>query len=444
MRDLLLVAFLLVAIYYSFRKPFIGVAAWIWIALTAPPAWAFGVSRHFRLNLTIVMVTALAYFVYKNKPKFQFTPIHFWVTAFCFWMLVSTIFNLRIDSGYAWSKYIEFVKVVTLFYFITLTVDKRLHVDTIVWAIVLSISAYAGMEAVKFVMSGGGHRIVGKAGIIADRNDLAVAINMCLPLVLYLWSVTKHKYIKLGLLFLALLNVVAIMGTYSRGGFVGLIILLFAMWLRSNRKLVYALLAFIMLPMLYANAPQDWKERQSTVESAATEDGSFIGRLWAWKIATLIAIDNPMTGGGFKATTDPVLWQSYAPFTPNFGPVDTPDIPVDLKPKAAHNIYFQVLGSAGFFGLFIFLMMGLSAYLSCLKCSKKAKKENAEWRKNLSSAITLSIVGFGVTGINVSLAYFELVYALLAIVAVIAYKELNNNEELSAMDRQNQFKKGIS
>ena len=420
MRDILLVGFLFVAIFYSFKKPFLGVAAWIWIALMAPAAWTFGFSQSFRLNLTIVLVTAIAYVFSKRKEPFKFTSIHFWVFLFAFWMLISTIFNLRVNSDYAWIKLTEFSKIIALFLFITLTVKKELHINTLVWAIVLAISSYAAMEGVKFLLSGGGHRIAGKAGIIADRNDLAVAINMCLPLIFYLWSVTKNKNVKLGLAGLAALNVIAIVGTYSRGGFVGLTILLFAMWLKSNRKLVYALLACLVLPILMANAPQDWVDRQNTVETAATDDGSFIGRLWAWKIATLIAIDNPMTGGGFKATTDPVLWSTYAPSTPDFGPIETPEVPFNLTPKAAHNIYFQVLGSSGFVGLFIFLAMMMTGFLTCLKMASLAKKNNIEWAHRLSSAVSLSFIAYGITGINVSLAYFELVYALLAIVIALA------------------------
>ncbi|PID43522.1 MAG: putative O-glycosylation ligase, exosortase A system-associated [Proteobacteria bacterium] len=421
MRDILLVGFLFVVIYFSFRKPFIGVSAWVWMALTAPGYWAFGFSRHFRLNLTIVLVTAVAYLFYKNKPKFQFTALHFWVFAFGFWTLISTIFNIQIDSGYVWEKYIEFLKILVLFFFVALSVEKKVHIDTFVWAIVLSISAYAGMEAVKFILSGGGHRIVGRAGIIADRNDLAVAVNMCIPLILYLRTTVSHKYLKLGLLILALLNVVAIVGTYSRGGFVGLAILSFAVWLKSNRKLIYALLAAALLPVLYENAPQDWRERQSTVETAATEDSSFIGRLWAWKIATLIAVDYPFTGGGFKATTDPVLWNTYAPFTPEYGPVQTPPIPIGESPKAAHNIYFQVLGGSGFVGLFLFLAMMLTGFFRCQKYARIAKKGNNPWQTELLNAIALSFIAYGITGINVSLAYFELVYAFLALVAVIPH-----------------------
>lgn len=429
MRDILLVLFLFVAIYYSFKRPYLGVAAWIWIALMAPTKWAFGFSQSFRLNFTIVIITALSYLVAKKEFKLKITAIHFWVMLFCFWMLISTIFNLRIDSDFVWSKYIEFLKVIALFIFITLTVYNKKSVDTIIWAIVLSISAYGAFEAVKFILSGGGHRIVGRAGIIQDRNDLAVAINMCIPLIFYLWSVTKHKHLKRGLLGLAVFNALAIIGTYSRGGFIGLSILAFAMWLRSERKMLYVMLAIIALPILYANAPDDWKERQSTVETASTQDSSFIGRLWAWKVATLIAIDNPATGGGFKATTDPLLWYTYASETPNFGPIETPPILPEMAPLAAHNIYFQVLGSAGFIGLFIFLMMLLTSYISVRRCASRADKKNIEWRKNLANAISLSLIAYGITGLNVSLAYFELVYALLAIIIVLTNLDKQDEKE---------------
>ena len=273
MRDIFIVLFFLVTVYYCFKKPYIGVAAWIWIAFMIPTSWAFGFSQHLRLNLSIVLLLVVSYVLYRDKPKYNFTNIHFWVFLFCFWMLISTIFNLRLDSDYAWFKYREFVKVILLFVFITLTVHNKKSIDTIVWAIVLSVSAYAAMEATKFLLSFGGHEIVGRPGILEDRNDIAVAINMCLPLVLYLWSESQHKMVKLGLLILAALNVVAIVGTYSRGGFIGLVVLLFAIWLKSNRKFLYVILTIISLPLLYSAAPASWKERQSSVETASTQDG---------------------------------------------------------------------------------------------------------------------------------------------------------------------------
>ncbi len=424
MRDLFLLIFFLITIYFTFKRPFIGVCAWIWIALTAPTLWAFGFSTHLRLNLSIVVITFLAYLFSQKNKSFRLGTLGWLVLLFCFWTFISSMTHITYDTAKIWGYFSDFVKVVALFFFAVLLLRTRYQIDTFIWCIVLSVSSYAGMEACKFILSGGGHEIIGRAGVIQDRNDLAVAINMSIPLMVYLLSTTKLKLIRYGLMGLIALNIIAIIGTYSRGGFVGLSILAIAFWWRSHYKIPLAIIAILMIPVLYEKTPEDWRDRQTTVATATTEDSSFIGRLWAWKISTMIALDNPMTGGGFRAVTDPILWHSYAPYTPGFGPIETPTIPEDLEPKAAHNIYFQVLGDHGFVGLSIFLMILISILWINRSNGVKAKKHKQLWCEKLSSAIGLSLVGFCVTGANVSLAYFDLFYALAGIVSAIAIHQM--------------------
>ena len=432
MRDLWLLGFLLVTIYFTFRRPYIGVAAWAWIALMAPANWAFGFSQSLRLNLTIVLVTTVAYFFATKNKALKINGTGFWIILFGTWTLVSTAMNLSSDPAWVWSYWNQFIKVLLLFFFITLTVSKRLHIDTLIWAIVFAISAYAAMEAVKFVLSGGSHRITGRAGIIEDRNDLAVAINMCIPLLIYLLQTAEHKLLKTGLWVLLVLNIISIVGTYSRGGFIGLGVVAFAFWLKSRHKVILGMVALLAIPFLFDLAPEEWRERQSSISSAAEADSSFIGRLWAWKVSTLIALDFPLTGGGFGAVTEPRLWNYYAPETPEFSPLYTRPIPPYQAPKAAHNIYFQVLGDHGFVGLGIFLMCLLLAFLNNMKNVRVARQYDVHWYQKLASALTLSLVGYGITGANVSLAYFDLLYAVLGIVAVMA---MNREALLSISDR---------
>ena len=294
MRDILVLIFLLAAIYFSFKKPYLGVCAWIWVALLAPANWAFGFSQHLRINLAIVLITMLSYVFVQKDKKVKFGSQGFYILLFCLIGFLSTVTHLQVDSDAVWYELNKFIKVMMLYLFVMLTLKKRLHIDTFIWAIVLSLSSYAAVEALKFIISLGGYRIVGVAGIIEDRNDLAVAINMCIPLIIYLWSVTKHHHLKLGLLALIFLNILSVIGTYSRGGFIGLTILAVFMWFKSKRKFSLALVAALIIPLLYINAPDSWKERQTTISTATTKDGSFIGRLWAWKISTLIALDNPL------------------------------------------------------------------------------------------------------------------------------------------------------
>ncbi|MBU1310850.1 MAG: putative O-glycosylation ligase, exosortase A system-associated [Gammaproteobacteria bacterium] len=420
MRDLLLVIFFFIVVYFTFKRPFIGVCAWIWIALTAPTLWAFGFSTHLRLNLSIVLITFIAYVVAEKNKSVHLSKIGWLVLLFCFWTFLSSLTHITYETAKIWGYFVDFIKVVMLFFFAILLLKKRYQIDTFIWCIVLSVSSYAGMEGLKFLLSGGGHEVVGRAGVIQDRNDFAVAINMSLPLIAYLYFTAKHKLIRLGLLGLAALNVIAVIGTYSRGGFIGLAILAIAFWWRSKYKIPLALLAFLLVPILYQKAPEDWRERQTTVATAATEDSSFIGRLWAWKISSMIALDHPLTGGGFRAVTNPIVWSNYAPYTADFGPIQTPAIPPELRPKAAHNIYFQVLGDHGFVGLIIFLAMLGSTYFSNLRTNKLCRNQPEHlWLYHLSSALNLSIIGYGITGANVSLAYFDLLYAVLAIVVAM-------------------------
>ena len=115
MRDLLIVGFLLVAIFYAFKRPYLGVTAWVWIALAAPTEWAFGFSQSFRPNLTIVLVTAIAYLFSGEARGARFNGLFGIVVAFCGWTFLSTAANDSFDSAWVWDYWVRFVKVVLLF-----------------------------------------------------------------------------------------------------------------------------------------------------------------------------------------------------------------------------------------------------------------------------------------------------------------------------------------
>jgi probable O-glycosylation ligase (exosortase A-associated) len=215
---------------------------------------------------------------------------------------------------------------------------------------------------------------------------------------------------------------VSIVGTGSRGGFIGLVVLGIAFWLKSRHKVALFCAALLLVPILYEKTPEEWRDRQATIATAAHEDSSFIGRLWAWKISTMIAMDYPTTGGGFGAVLEPNLWNYYAPRTPYFPPLETPESPAWQNPKAAHNIYFQVLGDHGFVGLMIFLSILIFAFLGSVGNSRRGRASGVVWYQKLSESLTLSVIGYAITGANVSLAYFDGFYAILGLVTVLTLR----------------------
>jgi len=424
MRDLGITFLFLAIIYFSFRRPFIGVSAWIWVALAYPAGWAWGFSTNFRINFTVAILTYFSYLIMKNKPKFKLDSVSVWLILFWICAAISTFITESLLDEFAWNKFIEFSKVLMLYFAVVLIINKKINIDTLIWSIVLAVSGYAAMEAFKFIVSGGSHRVAGFSGhILGDRNDLVVAINMCLPLILYLRTQTKVKILNNGLSFLFLFNIIAVIGSYSRAGFIGLVVLGFYYFIKSNKKIVWTLVMCILIPIFVSNAPEEWSDRMNTVSSATSQDNSFIGRLWAWKISVKIANDN-FFGNSFLSTQDPLAWQTYRMHVDYFGPITTPPIPPDQFAKAAHNIYFQVLGDLGYIGLIIYLLILWLTYRRLAKLIKLAKRHGIEWVEKLSSMLMVSLVAYGITGANVSLAYFELLYVIVGISYVLKYRVL--------------------
>ncbi|KGJ96780.1 putative O-glycosylation ligase, exosortase A system-associated [Colwellia psychrerythraea] len=425
MRDIAVTLLFFFLVYYTIRKPFIGVSAWAWITFAFPAGWAWGFSNNFRMNFSVALLTYVSYVFMKNKSKFKIDGIS--ILLFIFWLiaLISTLVTDSILVDYSWGKFENFTKLLLFYFAILLIVNKKVHVDTLIWSIVLSISSYAALESFKFLVSGGGHRVAGLSGhMLGDRNDLSVAINMSIPLIIYLISQTKHKLLRTGLIFLAILNVVAIVGTYSRGGFIGLIILAGYFLIKSKRKTLWIIVTIIALSIASSLVPSGWSDRMNSVSTASSQDGSFIGRLWAWKISVKIA-NNNFFGNSFLASQDPLAWGLYRTEIDDFGPIDTPPIPADKAAKAAHNLYFQVLGDLGYIGLLTYLLIIFILYLRLKKLSQKARLHGYEWCSQLSSMMSVSLIAFMMTGANVSMAYFDLFYILIALSYVIEYKIIN-------------------
>jgi probable O-glycosylation ligase (exosortase A-associated) len=421
MRDIFFVLIFPLILYAVFKRPFIGAAMWLWVAMFFPNGWVYGFAGSFRYNFIIVVVAVFSYVRWKDKEKNEKDPLTFLILLFLFWTFITSVFTISIPE-IVWGEWIEFLKV-TLFFIFTITVLRtKLHLNVLLWALVLSIGFYGCLEGLKYITSGGAHRIAGLRGhILGDRNELALAFNMLLPLIAYLISISKMKIVKLGLICVMVLLVVAIIGTYSRGGTVALIIVGGYFWLQSKHKALYAVIIAASLFVASNYVPSSWTNRMDTLETAQ-EDSSFLGRVLAWKQAVLMANDNPLTGGGFKAGQTGYLWWSYNGADSFNDIVDTSQMH-EVGFKAAHSIYFQVLGDHGYTGLLIFLSIIVTAYFKMGKNIKLAKIHDSDKSLiQLCKYLKVALIAYCAGGAGVSLAYFDMLYALFAMTVVIEHK----------------------
>jgi probable O-glycosylation ligase (exosortase A-associated) len=195
----------------------------------------------------------------------------------------------------------------------------------------------------------------------------------------------------------------SIIGSASRGAFLAVIAMGGFLVLKSRKRAVMILLLVILVPVGVAFAPQKYWDRMSTIETYK-QDASAMGRINAWTAAINMANANPLTGLGFGAFT-PYTFSIYAPI-----PDDVHDV---------HSIYFEVLGEQGWVGLMLYLTLLLMAYRMAGRTVRKAARfSEGTWHADLARMAQVCLVGYGVGGAFLGLAYYDLLYDIIAIVVL--------------------------
>jgi probable O-glycosylation ligase (exosortase A-associated) len=427
MRDAFLLAVLPFLLYAMARRPFVGLGLWIWTALFYPNGWVYGAAGVIRFNLLFAGVTAFSYFVMKDKPKFMLGRTGFLVLLFFMWTTASTLMGVG-RPDLAWDIWDRFMKVVLLFVFVLMIVKDKLHFDFFLACVVLSVGFYADLEALKYLASGGGHKIEGIYGhVLADRNELSVAFVMLLPICVYLLRQygKQSKLIQFALLGTIALTVTAIIGTQSRGGFIALLALGAYFFIKSDRKMLVAAMLCVLVLGLSQVVTSEWLARINTID-AADKDASFMGRVVAWKLSLILATHNPFFGGGFKGLEYFPVWSSLSQEFSSFPWFYTgAALPDPDKARAAHSIYFQVLGDHGFFGLGIYLSILLGAFFKARRVVRLARIHPVpEWIERAAITLQLSLFAFCVGGAALSFAYFDLTFAAIGLLIVLEQRIL--------------------
>ncbi len=428
MRGFLVLIILPIILYAAFRKPVIGAGLWLWSSAFNINALIYGFAASITYSKFFALVTIISIFINsKSVGRFRFDIIS--VLVF-FLFVIATLSNINPigNVDLANLRWVFYFKIVLLYFITVLVLEKKSHFYFFCWILLLSIGIMASMEGIKFIFSAGSHRFAQLDGISGDNNFFGVMIVTLLPLVYYLYLETRDKKLKLILLGFIPLLILGLISTYSRGAFIGLCTLMFFSWKGSNRKIIWLLAGLTLGIIFTALTPEVWLSRMNTIESA-NEDGSFMGRVVAWKMAVLIAQDY-FLGGGFHAIEHLEVWFKYSDMLDRLDFIETPPPDPEFY-HSFHSVYFQILGNHGFPGLTLFLGIIIIAYLKLAKIIKfTTNKEDYEWMLNLAKMLKYSLVAYSVTGAAVNVAYFDFFYAIIAFIVVLDikfYAKIKNN-----------------
>lgn len=408
MRSLLLILFVMGTLPMAFTEPFIGLLLWVLFSDMNPYrfVWGFGASVHWVYIIAIVTIISSIMHA-KKLQKYHWDSLSVAMLLFVIFTAATTHFS--VVPAYAWPHWIQLFKVFFLCFFIVLLVSSRKRVDLLIWTFVVSF-AFWGTKGGLFTLLHGGHYIVmGPASTFyGDRNQFALVMCMTLPLMRYLQLQAQSKWINYGLWAGMGLMVMAIIGTYSRGGQIALAFVLLALVWKSRGRMKLLLITFALLPLALNFMPTQWTDRmQGLTTGQAEQGGSFQGRVQSWEFATNYAVHHPILGGGFGVWISRGMWDRYGPANISHG-------------RAIHSVWFQVMAEQGLVGLTIYVGMLLLAwaYLGKVRRLTRGDPESI-WMYDLAGFIQVSLVAFAVAGSALPQAYFNFLFQLYAATIVL-------------------------
>jgi probable O-glycosylation ligase (exosortase A-associated) len=400
MRDLLLIVIVLASVPVTLLQPFAGVLVWQWVSLMNPHRMTWDYAYDLRVALIVGATTIVAWVASRESKYPPAQPPVYWLIGFALWITLSTWFALV--PGDALAKWQQAIKILLMTLVTMCMITTRMRIQALIWVVVASLGFYGVKGGLFSIMTGGIWRVWGpQASFIGDNNSLALALLMILPLIRHLQAVSTQAWVRAGLWAAAGLTVLAILGTYSRGGVVGLVVMLPILLLKGRQRVVTFLILAGVLAAAVPLMPAHWFNRMASIAQIDT-DLSMRGRIEAWTFAFRLALDHPIVGGGFRVFLDEDLFRSY--------------VPQALTNRNFHSIYFEVLAENGFVGLALFLGLGVSAMMTTWRIDRLTRgRQQLAWANSLARMIQVAVVGYAVGGIVLNFGFFDLYYTLVAV-----------------------------
>jgi putative inorganic carbon (hco3(-)) transporter len=401
MRDLLIILIVGIFAIMALRRPWIGVLLWTWLSLMNPHRFAWGIAYSAPLAAIAVGATVLGLLMTQEKQSpFIDAPVK-WYFVFLIWLTVSWLLGENVSGDFElWSR---FMKISFMSFVAIALLLNRHQIFAFIWITVFSLAILGAKGGIFTVATGGNHRVWGPpSSFIEGNNEFALALVATIPLIRFLQMQMRQGKWRHALTAIMLLCAAAAISSYSRGALLAITAMGGMFWWRSDKKFLFGVTMVFSGVCLLFFMPEQWWSRMDTI-ATYEEDLSAIGRLNGWIVATQVALHNVLGSG---------MSYQYQWFFDQWGSYNTNII-------AAHSIYFQILGNHGFVGLALFMAIWISCFRSAGWLRKHGNdRPETRWTADLGAMSQVSLIGYGVGGAFLSLAYFDLPYNILVAVVI--------------------------
>ncbi len=310
-------------------------------------------------------------------------------------------------------------KAIIFFILLINLIDTRKRLKLMLEIMVLC-SLFFALGAIKSYLKGEqvyGNRIGGMGnGLFGNPNDLATLFVVVVPFAV-IFALTGKKWKRIFYCGATGIFFIAVMVTFSRGGFLGLIAITTALVLKLGfgRRIKTMVAATAVMMVMMVAMPAGYGRRISTIFNTEKDTtGSAQERKMILDRAIEVAVHNAALGVGAGN------FHIYS-----------------IQEKAAHNSYLEVAAELGLVGLLAYLGVIFAPMLSLLRIESGTRKGSRapDYEVNiLSIGIQASLIAYIVCSFFASVQYYYFLY--YSVGYAVALRRIRSTE-LSTMKSAN-------
>ena len=307
-----------------------------------------------------------------------------------------------------------YLKTLAIFVLIINAVTTEDRLRRAVWGLIVMTVPAATVGLLNFAsgayVRGGADQVVKRilgyeAPLTQNPNDLALILNLMLPLTAALFLITSSAVLR-GILFgIATLQLVGIVVTFSRSGFLTLAVTLAVTALTASGRLDrrwawgFLILVIACAPLL----PADYVSHLFTITDVDADPTGSAQQRWAQQVAGVgYVLSHPLVGAG--------IGQNVLAMNEILGPAWL----------MVHNAYLEYAIDLGLPGLILYVLLIVASIRSAGQAARlAANRPDGRRLALLANGIRTSLLAFSVAAFFSPVAYhFHLYYfAGLAIAA---------------------------
>lgn len=316
------------------------------------------------------------------------------------------------DPGLAWEIFNDpYIKAVIIFVVLVNVVRTKKRLMGMMW-LSFGIAVYLSLCALDLYLKGQfnveDYRVkVDVGGMFGNPNEMAMHFVMMTPLVITLGVAAKNKLMKAAYFGMGAMFIGANMVTYSRGGFLGLIVCSAVLAWKLGRKyrLNVTIASIVIGGIAILAAPGNYGLRMLSILVPGLDSvGSSDQRRELLERSLLVTARNPW---GIGIGNFPI---------------------VGIRNLQSHNAFTQVSSELGILGLIAYLIFMISPYRKLGAIERTLfDKDEVGWFYYLAIGLQASIIGYMVSSFFASVAYNWFIYYLIAY--AVAFRRIYDLEK---------------